>query len=230
MNRRLSRSRICGKLSDSQFLFLHFRDSYPRTITTIKRRKQREDNTICFQRLIGKIVLVSLFLGGILMLSANAVFAFVPNNGMSTLECTMRRNYAPHAKTTLSSSKIAPDRTDQMNATRNNSDIDVYKDNLVQQNVVNNENTHSSGENFFHDDYDSILKSQTDGVDSLERLLIEDINDDKAGKPESTIPLTRKLESDQDDSKSSTGSNILQLGNRTNNTRSIIRSMQRSIT
>jgi len=106
-----------------------------------------------------------------------------------------------------------------MNATRNNSDIDVYRDNLAQQNVVNNENTHSSGENFFHDDYDSILKSQTDGVDSLERLLIEDINDDKAGETESTIPLTRKLESDQDDRKSSSEENILQLGNRTNNTR-----------
>jgi len=224
---------------EPQVLFLqhhhhHHVAAYPLTITTTTttaatihhRRKEREGGaTIRLHRTVGtiSILLLSVCLGGTLIVSAHSAFAYVPNHGMSLTSTpytrTMRRrNPAPYTRTLVSSSKIAPERTSPMNATNNNNDSDISDtgDNFVQENFDSDKNPYyASNETFFHKNgkSDPIRDRRSDDMYNLERLLSKNENDstvDHHLKPRSI----NNLESDQEkgSSSSESGNRSLQEG------------------
>jgi hypothetical protein len=211
MNRRLTRRGSFENNSDTQVLFLqHHHVAYPLTITTIHRRKEREGGTIRLHRTVGTILLLSVCLGGTLIVSANSAFAYVPNHGMSSTSYTrtMRRKNPAYTRTVVSSSKISPERTSRMNATNNNnSDINDHGDNFVQQSFNSNENPYfASVETFFHKNgkSDAIRDRRSDDIYNLERLLIKNDNDSNVEHHLDTISIN--LESDQEKRSSSSES------------------------
>ena len=224
--------------SEPQVLFLqhrHHQDhvaAYPLTISTTTtttatirhRRKERDGRTIRLHRTVGtiSILLLSVCLGGTLIVSTHSAFAYVPNHGMSLsstpyTRTTRRRNPAPYSSTVVSSSKIAPERTSPMNATNNNnnnndSDISDPGDSFVQESFDSNENPYfASGDAFFHKNgkSDPIRDRRPDDMYNLERLLSKNENVsivDHHLEPR----LIKALESDQEKGSSSSES-----GNRT---------------
>mmetsp|Transcript_102585 Transcript_102585/g.208907 ORF Transcript_102585/g.208907 Transcript_102585/m.208907 type:complete len:953 (+) Transcript_102585:13-2871(+) len=155
--------------SHMQLLVVQPNGSYPLTITTSRNRNRREGRRIRLERMVGRIVLLSVWLGGTLIASENAVFAYVPpSSGITRHRRMIRRNGAVFTRTVLSSSKIAAERTKQTNATSNDSDTNNHRNNVQRQTLHKIENHFSHGENFFHGD------SESDGMNNLESLLVED--------------------------------------------------------
>jgi hypothetical protein len=172
MNRRLKRKGTFDANSDMQFLFVQHHALYPLKMSRLNRRTEREGRAIRFHRMVGKIVLLSFCYGGILIVSAKAAVAYVPNNGINSHTHTIRRNKPGYTRSVVSSSKIVHDRTNQMNATNDNSDIDDHLESIVQQSLNSNKITYSPIENVFHKDGKSDGRRSGD-LHNLKRLLIE---------------------------------------------------------
>jgi len=112
----------------------------------------------------------------------------------------------------VSSSKIAPERTDQINATNNKNDINGSQENLIRQSLGSKENAFPSGENFFHEEgkSDVMIDRRLDEMYNLEKFFIDDDNDNNV--VEHRDPSSIKAESDQENrsNSSESGSRPLQ--------------------
>ena len=182
LNRRLTRSGTGFEKNNSDVKVQQYASySYPLKIKMIHRRKDREGRSEHLQRIIGKMILLSVCFGGTLIVSGNVAFAYVPNNGMAAYSRTLRRNNPSQTRLLISSSKITAEQTNQANATNStSSDVNSIGGNVIVQQSLDNSNqlsTHKTyRENFFREEgkSDVIHYRRPDDMYDLESLLVDE--------------------------------------------------------
>ncbi|VEU43377.1 unnamed protein product [Pseudo-nitzschia multistriata] len=157
------------------------------SLCTMMRHGRKEREAI--KRLVRRTLVLSFCLGGRLIGSADTAFAYVPRNHRTSMRRgrTIRRDNPAYALTTVSSSKIAPDRTIPTNSTYNNYNDTSLKDNYPYDDTINEHRPHTNGtvvfsseEDFFHGDGISGMMSArlSDDMYDFEQLL-DDITVDE---------------------------------------------------